>query len=181
MDHEIEVNLCVTLIHYPKYMYNISPSNSLQDIKQNHWTIKYRSLTYIYLMRSIFVPDWSTLPIMMFIHQIILKILNKITIPWNIGHVDLYLFWGQGLGHTFSLTENTTHIHQIVWDIRQNQWTMKYRSQWHTFILKSYVRSYRPIIPKDDVHTSNSLQDITQNHWTMTYRSQWPTFMLSST
>ena len=35
----------VTLIHYPKY--NISPSNSLQDMMQNHWTIKYRSLTYI--------------------------------------------------------------------------------------------------------------------------------------
>ena len=27
-------------------------------------------------------------------------ILSKITRPWNIGHVDLYLFWGQGLGHT---------------------------------------------------------------------------------
>ena len=44
------VDLWVTLIHYPKY--NISPSNSLQDIKQNRWTIKYRSLTYIYLIRS---------------------------------------------------------------------------------------------------------------------------------
>ena len=60
MDHEIlvtdphifyEVDLCVTLIYYPKY--NTSPSNSIQDIKQNHWTIKYRSLTYIYSMRSI--------------------------------------------------------------------------------------------------------------------------------
>ena len=48
-----EANLCITLIHYPKY--NIPPSNSLHDIKQNHWTMKYRSLTYIYFMRSIFV------------------------------------------------------------------------------------------------------------------------------
>ena len=62
MDHEIygadphifyEIDLCVTLIHYPKY--NISPSNNLPDKKQNHLTIKYRSLTYIYLMRSISV------------------------------------------------------------------------------------------------------------------------------
>ena len=28
-----------TLIHYPKY--NVSLSNSLQDMKQNRWTIKY--------------------------------------------------------------------------------------------------------------------------------------------
>ena len=49
MDHEIQVtdphifykvDLGVTVIHYPKY--NFSPSNSLQDMKQNHWTIKYR-------------------------------------------------------------------------------------------------------------------------------------------
>ena len=35
----IEVNLCVTLIHYPKY--DIHPSNILEDIKQNQWTVKY--------------------------------------------------------------------------------------------------------------------------------------------
>ena len=138
-------------------------------------------------MRSIFVSHWSIIPIIMFIHQIILKILSKITRPLNIGHVDLYLFWGQGLGHTFSLSENMTLIHQIVthpsnslWDIRQNQWTIKYRSQWHTFILRSWVRSYWFIIPNNDVHTWNSLQAIRHNHWTMKYRSQWPTFILRS-
>ena len=45
---------------------------------------------------------------------------------------------------------------------------------------KSNVRSYWPIIPKDDVHTSNGLQDITQNHWTMKCRSKHPTFILRS-
>ena len=43
-------------------------------MKQNHCTIKYRSLTYIYLMRSIFVSHWSNIPTMMIINQIILKI-----------------------------------------------------------------------------------------------------------
>ena len=107
----------VTLIHYPKY--NISPSNSLKDMKQNRWTIKYRSLTYmyIYLIRSICMTHWSIIPTMMFIHQIILKILSKITRPWNIGHVDLYLLWGQSLGHTVSLSENMTLMHQIVLEI----------------------------------------------------------------
>ena len=173
-----EVDLCVTLMHYPKY--NISPSNSLQDIKQNHWIIKYWSLTYIYLMRSIFVSLWSIIPTMMFIHQIILKILSKITRPWNIGLSDIYLFWGQSLGHTVLLSENMTLIHQSLGDISQNHWTMKYKSQWPTFILRSNIGSYWPTIPKYDVDTSNSFQDIMQNHWTMKYRSQWPTFIFQS-
>ena len=105
----------VTLIHYPKY--NVSTSDSLQDMKQNCWTIKYWSLTYIYLVRSNYVSQWSIIATMMFIHQIILKILSKITRSWNIGHVDLYLLWGQSLGHTVSLSENMTLMHQKVLEI----------------------------------------------------------------
>ena len=97
--------------------YNVSPSNSLQDMKQNCWTIKYRSLTYIYLVRSMYVSHWSIIATMMFIHQIILKILSKITRPWNTDHVDLYLLWSQSLGHTVSLSENMTLMHQIVLEI----------------------------------------------------------------
>ena len=187
MDHEIyvtdpqifyKVDLWVTLIYNPKY--NISPSNNLQGIKQNRWTIKYRLLTYIYLIRTIYVSHWSIIPNTMFIHQIILKILSKITRPWKIGHVDLYLLWGQSLGHTFSSSENMTLVHQIVLEIRQNHWTMEYRSQWPTLVLRSNVRSYCPIIPKYYVHISNSLQDVMQNHWTMKYWSQWPIFILRS-
>ena len=63
-------------------------------------------------------------------------------------------------------------IHQT--DIRQNHWTMKYRSQWPTFILRSHVRSYWLIMPKYHVHTSNSLQDIRQNQWIVKYGSCWP-------
>ena len=77
-----EVSLCTILIHYPKY--NITTSKS-QDIKLNHWTAKNRSLTYIYFMRWIFVSHWCIIPNMTFIHEIILKILSKITRPWNIG------------------------------------------------------------------------------------------------
>ena len=52
-----EVNPCVTLVHYTKY--DIHPSNSLPDIKQNPWDAKYRSLTYKYFQLSIFVSHWS--------------------------------------------------------------------------------------------------------------------------
>ena len=47
-------------------------------MKQNRWPIKYSSLTYIYLIWSIYVSHWPIIPTMMFIHQIILKILIKI-------------------------------------------------------------------------------------------------------
>ena len=57
---------------------------------------------------------------------------------------------------------------------------MEYRSQWPTLIFRSNVRSFRFILPKYDVHTSNSLQDIRQNHCTMKYRSQWSIFILRS-
>ena len=67
----LQVNLCVTMIHYPKH--DIPPSNSLEDIKQSHWTKKYRSLTYIYFIRSIFVSHWSIITSMTFLHQTILK------------------------------------------------------------------------------------------------------------
>ena len=144
-----EVNLCVTLIYYPKY--NISPSDSLQDIKQNHWTIKYRSLTYIYLMRSIFVSHWSIIPTMMFIHQIILKILSKITRPW-------FILRSKFGSHCLIIWKYDTHPSNSLGDIRQNHWTMKYRSQWPTFIFRSKVWSYWLKIQKYDVHTSKSLK-----------------------
>ena len=60
------VSLCVTLIQYIKY--DLHPSNSLQDIRQNHWTMKYMSLTQICLMRSTFVSHWSIIPNIIFLH-----------------------------------------------------------------------------------------------------------------
>ena len=43
------VNLCITWIQYSNY--DINPSNSLPDLKQNHWTMECGSLTHIHLMR----------------------------------------------------------------------------------------------------------------------------------
>ena len=75
------------------------------------------------------------------------------------------------LTHNSEVNVYTSNSLQDIW---QNHWTMKYRSQWPTFILRSHIRSYCFIIPKYDVHTSNRLQDIRQNHWTVKYGSCWP-------
>ena len=42
----------------------------------------------------------------------------------------------------------------------KNHWTMKYRSQWPTFILRSNVRSCWLTLPKYDVHTSNTINSL---------------------
>ena len=90
-----EVKHCDTLGHYTKY--DIHPSNSLEDIKQIHWTTKYRSLTYIYFMRSILVSHWSIITSMTFLHQIVFKILSKPTRLQNIGHWPISTLKGQSL------------------------------------------------------------------------------------
>ena len=100
---------------------------------------------------------------------------------WNIGHSDLhFILWSNVRSYWFIIPNKDVLTLNSVQDIRQNHWTMKYRSQWPTFILWSNVGSYWFIIPNKDVHTLNSLQEIRQNHRTMKYRSHWPTFILRS-
>ena len=145
--------------------------------RQNHWTIKYRSMTYIYLMRSIYVSYGSIKTTITSIHQIILKMLSKITRPciyrscWPV-----FILRSKFESHCLIIWKYDTHSSNSLWDIRQNHWTMKYKSQWPTFILRSNVGSYWFIIPNKDAHSSNNLQDIMKRQWTMKYRSHWPAF-----
>ena len=66
------VNVCVTLNQYLQY--SIHPSNSLQDIRRNHWTMKCRSLTHIHLMRQIFALHGTSIPIITIVHHLVFKI-----------------------------------------------------------------------------------------------------------
>ena len=86
----------------------------------------------------------------------------------------------RGWSYCFIISKYGVHISNRLQDIRQNHWTITYRSKRPTFILRSNVGSYKLIILKYEVHTANSLQDIRQNQWTMKYRSQRPTFILRS-
>ena len=58
-------------------------------------------------------------------------------------------------------------------DLRQNCWTMKYRSLWPTLVLRSNVASHWLIIKTFDINPVNSLKDIRQN-WSTVKRSCWP-------
>ena len=133
------------MIHYPKY--NIPPSNSLQNIKQNHWTTKYRSLTYIYFMRSIFVSHWSIIQSMTFIHQIVFKMQSKITGSWNIGHRPLYIYLVNLCVTLIHYIKYDLHPSNSLQDIRQNHWTMKYMSLTHIRLMRPTFVSHWSIIP----------------------------------
>ena len=65
-----------------------------------------------------------------------------------------------------------TFLHQIVFKICQNHWTMKYRLHWPSCIFRSIIRSHGTYIQ------GTSFWVIRQNHWTMKCRSQWPRYIL---
>ena len=85
----------------PVHKYDVYISNTLQDLKQHYWIVKYRSsMTYV-ILRSNFESYWL--------------IIRKYGIcTWNTLQ-DLRLYY---------LTM------KILQDIRQNHWTGKNRSCW---------------------------------------------------
>ena len=135
-------------------------------------------------MRFIFVSHWPNIPNMIFLNQIVAKILSKIAGPCNIGQWHTYILRGQSLCHTDLLSQIWYIFYEVnlcvllthytkydippwnsLHDTKQNHWTTKCRSIY-------FMRSIH--YPKYDIHPSNSLQDIRQNHSTMIYRSHWP-------
>ena len=132
------------------------------------WNTGHCDLNLFLGQRSYYTDSFSKS--MTFI-QILFKIQGKITGSWKIDHCDLHCFRTKAALHWLIIIKYNVHTSNSLQDIRQNHWTMKYRSQRHRFILRSNVMSYRLIInvgshrliiPKYDVHTctSNGLQDI---------------------
>ena len=99
----------------------------------------------------------------------------------KIDHCDLHCLRAKAALHWLIITKYNVKTSNSLQDIRQNHWTMKYRSQWPINILRSDIGSYWLIVQEYDVQLLNSFQDTRQNHWTMKCRSQWPTFILGQT
>ena len=128
-----KVNLCVTLIHYVKY--DLHPSNSLQDIGQNHWTMKYRSQTQFneanLCVTLIYYPKYNIPP------SNSLQDIEQNHWTTKIYVTDLHIFYEVNLCATlihypkFDLQPSNTFQ-----DKRQNHWTMKYRSLIYTYFMR---------------------------------------------
>ena len=56
--------------------------------------------------------------------------------------MDQEIFGGHMSGHTDSIPKYDVHSLNNFQDIRQNHWTLKYRSQCATNILRSNIGSY---------------------------------------
>ena len=111
--------------------------------------MKYRSVTYIYFIRSIFVSHWSIISSMTFLHQIVLKMLSEITGLQNIGHWPTYILWVQWLCHTDILSQVCiAFLHQIVFKILSKVTGPQNIGHWPTYIFcRSIFVSHWSIIP----------------------------------
>ena len=76
----------------------------------------------------------------------------------KINHSDLHCFRAKAALHWLIITKYNVQKSNSLQDIRQNHWTMKYRSQWPINILRSDVGSYWLIVPKYDVQLLNSFR-----------------------
>ena len=142
--------------------------------------MKYRSLTHIHFTRSISESQWSIIPSATFLHQIVFEIRSENC--WTIKYVTVLHILGK-VNFCVTLihyTNYAVHPSNNLEDIKQNHYTMKYRSCWLIFTLRSKFGSPCLIIWKYDTHASNSLGDIRQTIWTMKYRPHRPTFILRS-
>ena len=125
-------------------------------------TTKYRSQTYTYFWRSIFVTQWSIIPSMTFLHQIVLKILSKITGPQNMGHWPhiLYEVKRSIFVPRRSIMPKMTFLNQIVFKIISKITGLWNIGHWPTYIFEVNLCVTLIHYPKYDILASNSLQDI---------------------
>ena len=114
----------IRLNQYPKN--EACSSNTIEYIRQNHCTTKYRSLTYIYICRSLNIAFNQYLQYNIPSPKSLQNI--RITGPWNVGHWPTYILCDKSLHHMDPIFQLRHLSINSLKDIRQNHWTMKYRS-----------------------------------------------------
>ena len=108
------------------WKYDTHASNSLGDIRQSHWTMKYRSHRPTFILRSnVIIPNniVHTSNSLQDIRQ------NHSTMEYRSQWPTLILRSNVG-SYWFLLPKYDVHISNSLQDIRQNHWTVKYRSCW---------------------------------------------------
>ena len=145
-------SIFVTMTYYPKICSSIKAFKIKGKIIEP-WNVM---LTFLYGQRSYTKHD---------MHPSNCHYISKFTGPWNIGHWPSVTLRSH---HTrFIILTCDSHPSNYLQDIKQNHWTVKYRTRWPTFIIRSTVGSHWLIIPKYDAHLSNSLENLRQNHITL--------------
>ena len=108
----------------------------------------------------------------MFMHQIVFKVLCKISGPWKVGHSDLRLFSGQIDSKSRSIIQSSryntiSHHHEILIIVTYIYFEVKCQ----------VILTHNPKVWCSNIKHSSRYK---ANHWTMKYRSQWPTLIFRS-
>ena len=150
-----EVKVWVTLSHYLKIWHDTHRLKSLWDIRQKHWTMKYRSQWSTFILRSNVGSYWLIYP------KVWCSYIKQSS-GYKTKSLNNRLYRSQGptfilrsnvMSYLLVIPKDDVHISNYLLAMRQNHWVMKYRSQWPIFILRSKVGSYWLLILKYDVHT----------------------------
>ena len=115
------------------WKYDTHLSNSLGDIRQNHWPMKYRSQWPTFILKSNAGSYWPKIP-KYDVHtsnsfQDITQ--NHWTMKYR-SQWPTFIFRSNVGSYWPIIPNNDVHISNGLQDIRQNHWTMKYGSQWPT-------------------------------------------------
>ena len=141
LNHEIKVTVTykkyevirsVELNKYPKC--DAFLLDRARHIRQNPWTMEYRSQWPTNSTRSLTVSCWTCIQSMMHSYLIGSVTQGKITGPWYIGHRDLQERGGQSQCETEQVHKVWCLSTRYSKRYKANHWTMKYRSQWPTKI-----------------------------------------------
>ena len=113
------------------WKYDTHPSNSLGNIRQNHWTTKYRSQWPSFILRSNVGQYWLITPNNDFHTSNSLQVVrqNQWTMKYRSQWPTFILRSNVG-SCWLIIPKYDVHTSTSLLDIRQNQWTMKYRSCW---------------------------------------------------
>ena len=131
-------------------------------MRQNHWTMSYRSLWPTFIIRSVIASHCLIIPK----NNGCWRNSSRYKAKWldhkiyRLVIVTYIYFEVKRLHQTDLLSQNMMFINSTVFNkyIRQNHYIMKYRPLWPIYTLRSKVTSHW-LIPKYGVHPSNSLQD----------------------
>ena len=126
-----EVKVWVTLIIWK---YDTHASNSLWNIRQSHWTMKYRSHRPTFILRSKVRSYWPLIP--KYDVHTSNSLQDVMQNHWTIKYVTVtYIYFEVKLWVVLThIPNNNVQTSNSLQDIRQNHWTMEYRSQWPTLI-----------------------------------------------
>ena len=108
--------------------------------------MKCRSHWPRYILMSIIGSYGTNIWFMVLLNEIVFKVRTKISEPWNIGQTELY--WGQSSGQMEIIIQVWYFCITLSSFIRENQWTMKYRSQCPRMIKSNGMTYFYEIIFK---------------------------------